>query len=51
MKYGVEMSSDARTYIPSLMKIGSGIQKLIRGIHRYTDMMELEKKTYFRKVG
>jgi hypothetical protein len=27
-------------YIPSFIKIGSGIQKLIGGIHRHTDMME-----------
>jgi hypothetical protein len=32
MKYATEMGSDAMTYIPSLIKNGSGIQKLIRGI-------------------
>jgi hypothetical protein len=33
MKYAVEMGSSAMiyTYIPSLIKIGSGIQTLIRG--------------------
>jgi hypothetical protein len=31
MKYAVEMGSDAMTYIPSYIKIGSAIQKLIRG--------------------
>jgi hypothetical protein len=31
MKYAVEMGSGAMTYIPSFMKIGSGIQKLIGG--------------------
>jgi hypothetical protein len=30
MKYDVEMSSGAMIYIPSFLKIGSGIQKLIR---------------------
>jgi hypothetical protein len=32
--YAVEMGSRAVIYVPSLIKIGSGIQKLIRG---YTD--------------
>jgi hypothetical protein len=36
MKYAVEMSSGAMIYIPSFMKIGSGIQKLIERIHRQT---------------
>jgi hypothetical protein len=34
MKYAIEMSSGAMIYIPRLIKIGSGIQKLIGGIHR-----------------
>jgi hypothetical protein len=29
MKYAVEMGSDDMIFIPSFMKIGSGIQKLI----------------------
>jgi hypothetical protein len=33
MKYAVEMGSDAMIYIPSFIKIGLGIQKLIGGIH------------------
>jgi hypothetical protein len=37
MKYAVEMGSGAMICIPSLIKIGSAIQKLLRGIHRYTD--------------
>jgi hypothetical protein len=37
MKYAIEMGSDAMIYIPSLIKIGSAIQKLIGG---YTDSME-----------
>jgi hypothetical protein len=43
MKYAVEMGSVAMIYIPSFMKIGSGIQKLIRGdsqTHRHTESME-----------
>jgi hypothetical protein len=34
MKYAVELGSDAMIYIPSFIKIGSGIQKFIK---RYTD--------------
>jgi hypothetical protein len=41
MKYVVEMGSGAMIYTLSLLKIGSGIQKLIRGIYRHTDSMEL----------
>jgi hypothetical protein len=36
MNYAVETGSGAMIYIPSLIKIGSGIQKLIRGIHTET---------------
>jgi hypothetical protein len=42
MKYAIEMGSDAMIYILSLIKIGSGIQKLTRGdsqTHRHTDSM------------
>jgi hypothetical protein len=35
MKYAVEMGSGAMICIPSLIKIGSDIQKLIGGIHRH----------------
>jgi hypothetical protein len=31
MKYAVEMGSGAMIYIPSFVKIGSGIQKLLGG--------------------
>jgi hypothetical protein len=34
MKYAVEMGSGAMIYIPSFIKIGSGTQQLIGGIHR-----------------
>jgi hypothetical protein len=30
------MDSGAMIYVPSFIKIVSGIQKLIRGIHRHT---------------
>jgi hypothetical protein len=35
MKYAVEMGSDAMTNIKSSIKICSGIQKFIGGIHIY----------------
>jgi hypothetical protein len=41
MKYAVEMGSGAMIYVPSFIKIGSGIQKLIRGIHGHTDSIEI----------
>jgi hypothetical protein len=41
MKYAVEMGSGAMIYIPSFIKIGSAIQKLIGGIHRQTDSMKI----------
>jgi hypothetical protein len=34
MKYAVEKGSGATIYIQSCINIGSGIQKLIGGIHR-----------------
>jgi hypothetical protein len=34
MKYTVEMSSDAMIYIPSFIKIGSSIQKLMGDTQR-----------------
>jgi hypothetical protein len=40
MKYAVEMGPGAMIYIPSFMKIGSGIQKW-KGEHRNTDRMEI----------
>jgi hypothetical protein len=39
MKYAVEMGSGAMRYMPSFIKIGSGIQELIGGIQRHTDSM------------
>jgi hypothetical protein len=34
MKYAVEMGSRSMMYIPSFIKIGSGVQKLLRGVFR-----------------
>jgi hypothetical protein len=39
MKYAVEMGSVTMIHIPSFIKIVSGTQKLIGGIHRHTDNM------------
>jgi hypothetical protein len=39
MKYALEMNSGAMIYIPSFLKIGSGVQELIGGIYRHTDSM------------
>jgi hypothetical protein len=54
MKYAVEMSSGAMMNISSLIKIGSGIQKLISGqgeIHRHTDSMVISTAYfYFFKI-
>jgi hypothetical protein len=42
MKYAVEMGLGAMMYIPSFVKIGSDIQKLIGCIHRETgDLISL----------
>jgi hypothetical protein len=41
MKYAVETGSVAMIYIPSFIKSGSAIQKLIGGICRHTDRMKI----------
>jgi hypothetical protein len=41
MKYDVKMGSVAMIYIPSLIKVGSGTQKLLGGIHRHRDRKEI----------
>jgi hypothetical protein len=42
MKYAVGMGSSAMIYVPSFIKTGSGIQKLIgRGNYENTDSMEI----------
>jgi hypothetical protein len=37
MKHGVEMGSSVMIYIPSFIKTGSGIKKLIVWKYRHTD--------------
>jgi hypothetical protein len=36
LRYALEMGSGAMICMPSAVNIGSGIQNLIRGIHRHT---------------
>jgi hypothetical protein len=48
MKYGAKMGSGAVIYIPSFIKIGSAIQKLI-GENRHTDIISL--LLFFRHKG
>jgi hypothetical protein len=50
------MGSGAVIYVPSFIKIGSGVQKLIGGIHRHTqreqrDLLSLLYYLKIRKVG
>jgi hypothetical protein len=50
----VEMGPGAVIHLPSFIKIGSGIQKLIGGIHRHRQQRDLISLLYFikiRKVG
>jgi hypothetical protein len=47
MKYTVEMGSDAMMFIPIFMKMGSGIQKLIEGIHRQREHGDLINLLFF----
>jgi hypothetical protein len=42
MKYAVEVGSCATIYVPSFIKIGSGVQKFIKGdsqTHRHQDCL------------
>jgi hypothetical protein len=47
MKYATVMGSGAMIYIPSFINIGSDIKKLIGGLHRHTDNMEIAS-AYFQ---
>jgi DNA repair photolyase len=38
MKYTVEMGSDVMIYVPVFIKIGSGTEKFVRGIHKHRMM-------------
>jgi hypothetical protein len=54
MQYAIEMGSGAMIYIPTIIKIGKGIQKLV-GWVKHTDSKVISQ-TYFyflkiRKVG
>jgi hypothetical protein len=54
--YTAEMGSGAVIYLPSFIKIGSGVQKLIGGIHRHThsqqrDLTSLLHLFKIRKAG
>jgi hypothetical protein len=37
MKYAIKLGSGAMIYIPIFIKTGSGVHRLIGGIHRHTD--------------
>jgi hypothetical protein len=48
MKYAVEMGSGAMAYIPSSIKIGSGIQNKIKEAYTYTQTQcRSHKPTFF----
>jgi hypothetical protein len=58
MKNAVEMGSVVVIYIPSFIKIGSGIQKILGGIHIHTqthrqqgDLISLLLFFKIRRVG
>jgi hypothetical protein len=52
MKYADEMGSGAAVYIPSFKTVDSGVQKLIRGIHRqHGDIISLLLFFQMRKVS
>jgi hypothetical protein len=44
------MGSGAVIYVPGLIKIGSGVQKLIGGIHRHRQQRDLISLLYFFKI-
>jgi hypothetical protein len=47
MNYAVEISSGAMIYTPNFIKIGSGIQKVIGGVHIQTHRQKaIHKPTY-----
>jgi hypothetical protein len=50
MKYDVEMGSIAMIYVPNFIQIGSGIQKVIGGIHRYTASMVIVRSGYKLRI-
>jgi hypothetical protein len=52
MKYALQMGSDAMIYVPSVINIGSGIQKLIGGFtDTHADSMAISQAYfYFFKI-
>jgi hypothetical protein len=48
MKHAAEMGSGAMIYIPSFIKICSGIQKLIGGIHRHSMVISQAYLLFFQ---
>jgi hypothetical protein len=40
MKYSVEMASDGMIYVPSLMKIRSGIRVILRLLPRQSERLQ-----------
>jgi hypothetical protein len=46
-KYTVEIGSGAMIYIPNFIKIGSGIQKLMDGVHRHIDNKVILQAYFF----
>jgi hypothetical protein len=40
MKYTVEMASDGMTYTPTFIKIGSGIQAILRLLPRQSERLQ-----------
>jgi hypothetical protein len=52
MKYAVGMGSGAMIYVPSLIKTGPAIQRLIKGIHRqHRDLISLLLFLKIRKIN
>jgi hypothetical protein len=52
MKHASEMSSDTMTYIPSFIKIGSGVQKLLwRGTYTDSNVTSYDYFVKIREVG
>jgi hypothetical protein len=57
MKYVVEIVSGGMIYIPSFIKMDSGVQKLLRGIHmemhthRQGDIVSLHLKLKLRGLS
>jgi hypothetical protein len=44
------MGSGAVIYVPNFIKIGSGIQKLVGGIHTHRQQRDLINLVHFKKI-